>query len=1160
MKEEFIDEFSQLPSKTGKDVIYLEEYAKLPRTKTYKEVESFLEAARKSKEVKLLFIVAEWGEGKTSIYESLLKKPEIVKQDVVIPIPTRRLLSILSSQEFSDVNSLGIRFFVALLYAIKDEIENYLVNASPFDKIKIPAKRAEERTMDFILRGLRSIFNALSVNCRLIVFLDEFEDILDEQTTLQHFVIGGLVEVINGYPRCLCEGDYAGRFHIIVAVTPPAYHRISTLTLTDAGRLFGQRAQVVELEKLDRKHAYNFILGVLKYMWNGRLPTLPFSNVGMFNAIFLATMGNPRTIINVIEKLITQAKSFAPVGKIKIIKPHDFISILSGGKFRIYGGDVTILDKASLDVFYNEIEKICREYKVDASKCLSFAEMLLALPIPLSKREIMKELNLEEEEYRDCLNVIGDSFEKIWGIWPYIHFRKVIKGQDAIKKTEKLSKIISALEFYDYDYEKQAFVDSLFVPFKALGKMREENERIFRSFIDYFTSFAPELSDEGELRVLVDREIFDKTEKSDEEYLMLSPTALNIFYPSPAVFFLDFIEDVNKRFEIGMELMRNLSSYEQQFSEGIRALLRDGVSENMVVKRETKSYEFEEIELINLTCEMGNLRYELKSYVYSPLKLPPLASANEELSKIKEKMERAHIPFLLIFSWNPLPLEIKSILETLFGAEKSRDERVFYYLDFPLTTLHCHQIIGYALAKRKNYQIKEEKWKARATRILGELKFAEYLIQFIQKGVEKGYTTRQLFLKNLKLDEVTSVLRTLLITDGTLTERYKQLLELRDKFKIYGRSFALSPKDFETEDDLKRFIEDLLRNKLIEETAECGYKTDLTPHEKRIIAILELYKKPLQKREINEFFIRTRYDMNIFDVDVYLRMLMERKRINFDKDAGYYLIGSKQLEEMFLKLKKSLDDLCNKYENYPYGYIISIKERESNSIIMKEAIDLTKRLADSIESFRYIPEEGEKRIKKQILFELLVKALTELDEIIEGFVKNLRTNYEVNLTAEKRAIDDLEKRINFLGVFPEAIRIKEKLRIEEKERKIRELLDKKFDKKEIKELGNEMKDKVIYYQGLYQEFRGCPVFDVKIVKLAEEYKDLKRIVDDCKKLLHDINETIDKIRECQEYVDNHEIFTLNYPFEAAPISAHILNWVKRNVRVHVNGEPGNSHA
>jgi hypothetical protein len=690
--------------------------------------------------------------------------------------------------------------------------------------------------------------------------------------------------------------------------------------------------------------------------------------------------------------------------------------------------------------------------------------------------------------------------------------------------------------------------------------MREENETMFRSFIDYFTSFAPELSDEGELRVLVDREIFDVAEKSDEEYLMLSPTALNIFYPSPALFFLDFIEDVNKRFEIGMELMRNLSSYEQQFSEGIRALLRDGVSENIVVRRETKSYEFEEIELINLTYKMGNLQYELKSYIYSPLKLPPLASANEELSKIKEKMERAHIPFLLVFSWNPLPLEIKSILETLFGAEKSRDERVFYYLDFPLTTLHCHQIIGYALAKRKNYQIKEEKWKARATRILGELKFAEYLIQFIQKGVEKGYTTRQLFLENLKLDEVASVLRTLLITDGTLTERYKQLLELRDKFRIYGRSFALSPKDFETEDDLKRFIEDLLRNKIIEETAEGGYKTDLTPHEKRIIAILELYKKGLSKREINEFFIRTGYDMNIFDVDVYLRMLIERKRINFDKDTGYYLIGSKQSEKMFLGLKKSLDNLCNKYENYPYGYIISIKERESNSIVMKESIDLTKRLADSIESFRYIPEEGEKRIKKQILFELLVKALEDLDEMIEGFVKNLRTNYEVYLTAEKRAIDDLEKRINFLGVFPKAIRIKEKLRIEEKERKIRELFYKKFDKEEIKKLGNEMKDKVIFYQGLYQEFRGCPVFDVKIVKLAEDYKDLKRVIDDCKKLLHDIDARIDAIRNCQESVSNHEIFTLNCPFDSAPISAHILNWVKRNVGVQVNGEPGHSHA
>jgi len=1152
MKEEFLEEFSQLPSITGKDVIYLEEYAKLPRARTYREVESFLEGARKSKEVKVLFIIAEWGEGKTSIYEGLLKKPEVVKNDLIIPLSTSRLLNMLEShaQKFSDTGSLGIRFFACLLYAIKDVIENDLVNIDPFDKIKIPFKNEDQPTMGFILKGLRSILNALKADSKVIIFLDEFEDILDEPSTLQNFIIGGLVDVINGYPRCLCQGDYAGRFHIIIAVTPPAYQRLSTATLTETGRLFGQRAQAIELEKLDRKNAYEFILGVIKYMWAGKLTRLPFCKSGIFNAIYLATMGNPRAIINVIELLITQAKTYAPKGKIKLINPNDFVSILSGKKVKVYGGDVNILDKESLGLLYKEIETKCKDQRLDFNKCLNFAEMLLAVPIPISEQNIKEELNLKETEYRDYLNIIGESFRKVWNIWPYIYFKKVIKGQDTVyskakpKISPKLYKIVKALEFYDYNLENQSFDSSLFVPFMALGKMRDEHEPMFRNFIDYFTTFAPELSDEDELRVLVDREIFDLIDKSEEKYIMLSPAALNIFYPSPAIFFLDFIEDLDKRFEIGMELMRNLSSYDQQFDKGIMTLLRDGTSGNIVVKKEVKSYEFRDIDVINLTYKMGNLQYELISYIYSPLKLP-LALANKEFSKIKEKMKTAHIPLLLVFSWNPLPLEVKSILETLFGPEKVEEERIFYYLEFPLTTLHCHQIVGYELAKEKNYQIREEKWKARATRILNDLKFEEHLAHFIQEGLIKGYTIRQLYLTDLKLDEVSDVLRPLLLTDGTLRERYKQILDLEEKFKIYGRSFAITPKDIESENDFKRFIDDLVRNKLIEEAADGSYKIDLTSCERRIIAILRLYNRALSKDEINEFFVRPKYDMNIFDVSVYLRMLMERKRIGFDKDKGYYLTGIKQLEQKFTELKNTLENIEKKYTEFPYGYIVSIKERKVNSIIIKDCIDLLKRLAESIESIRHFPDEAEKRIKKQILFELLMDLLIDLDEIIEEFVKNLRTRYEVEIASIKRALNNLELNLNASGLFPKNIRIKEKMIIEERENGIEELLKKKLTREDIKKLSQEFKDKVVHYKDLYQQFRGCPMFDVKIIELAEAYSDLKNIVENYQRMLNNINIKLTEIQNLQDSISRHEIFTLQYPFEVSPISAIILNWIKQ---------------
>jgi hypothetical protein len=1154
MKEdEFLEEFYQLPSITGKDVISLEEYAKLPRAGTYRKIESFLEGVRKSKETKLLFIIAEWGEGKTSIYEGLLKKPEVIKHDLIIPVSTRRLLNAINSyaQKFYDTQSSGIRFFACLLCAMKDVIENDLVNIKPFDKIKIPFKKEDEPTMGFVLNGLRSMFGALNADSRVIIFLDEFEDMLDESSILQNFVIGGLLEVINGYPRCLCEGTYAGRFHIVIAVTPPAYQKLSTATLTDTGRLFGQRAQVIELEKLDRKNAYEFILGVIKYIWNGKLTKLPFSKTGMFNAIYLATMGNPRAIINVIELLITQAKTYAPEGKIKVINPSDFVSILSGRKVKVYGGDVNILDKNSLNMFYKEVETQCKNQKLDFNKCLNFAGMFLAVPVPISEQNIKEELNLKENEYRDYLNLIGESFNKIWNVWPYIYFKKIIKGQDAIyskvKTPSKLSKIVSALEFYDYNLENQSFDNSLFVPYMALGKMRDEHERMFRNFIDYFTTFAPELSDEGELRILVDKEIFDLTDKSEERYIMLSPAALNIFYPSPSLFFLDFIEDLDKRFEIGMDLMRNLSSYDRQFREGIMALLQDGVSENILVQKGVKSYEFRDIEVINLTYKMGTLQYDLRSYIHSPLKLP-LASANDELSKIKEKMKIARIPLLLFFSWNPLPLEVKNILETLLAPEKGEEGRIFYYLEFPLTTLHCHQIVGYALAKEKGYQINEEKWKARATRILNELKFEEDLEHFIQEGEIKGYTIRQLYLKNLKPDEVPGILRSLLLTDGNLSERYGQIRELEEKFKIYGRSFAISSKDFETEKDLKRFIDDLVENKLIKESEDGCYKTDLTECEKRIVAILRQYNRSLSKNEINDFFIRPRYEMNVFDVDIYLKMLIERKKIGSDKDKDYYLIVRKQLEEKFRELKNTLNNINNKYKNFPYGYMVSVKERKVNSIIIKDCIELLNRLAENVERIKYLPIEDGREIKNQKLFELLMESLIDLDKMLEEFVNNLRSEYEIKTVETMRSLKSLEETLNFSGLFPRNIGIKEKMILEEHENEIKGILEKEFTREDVKELGVKLTDKVKNYEGLYKDFKGCPIYDVKIIQLAEAYEDLKNVIGKCQNMIEDVITKFSDIQKLQSSISNHKILTLQYQVEETPISSIVLEWIKDKLK------------
>jgi sulfur relay (sulfurtransferase) DsrC/TusE family protein len=135
--------------------------------------------------------------------------------------------------------------------------------------------------------------------------------------------------------------------------------------------------------------------------------------------------------------------------------------------------------------------------------------------------------------------------------------------------------------------------------------------------------------------------------------------------------------------------------------------------------------------------------------------------------------------------------------------------------------------------------------------------------------------------------------------------------------------------------------------------------------------------------------------------------------------------------------------------------------------------------------------------------------------------------------------------LNASGLFPKNIGIKEKMIIEERENGIEELLKKKLTREDIKKLSQEFKDKVVYYKDLYQQFRGCPMFDVKIIELAEAYSDLKNIVENYQRMLNNINIKLTEIQNLQDSISRHEIFTLQYPFEVSPISAIILNWIKQ---------------
>ena len=1039
-------------------------------------------------------------------------------------------------------------------------IESDLIEVEPFNNIKISPKKENEATVMFIRKALDSILKAIDQKSRVFIFLDEFEDVVDERSDIQKFIIGGLVDVINGYPRFLLQDPYAGRFHFIVAATPPAFAKIKAATYTERQRLIGQRAPEVELEKLNRKNAYDYILGILKYCWKGKLPRIPFCKPGIFNAIYSATMGNPRSIINVIELLLTQAKLSAPEGKMKLINPDDFISILSGQKIQVYGGAISILDKELLSKLYSRLEEKCKKQKLDVNKCVSLANLLLSNLTPTSTEAIKKELELEDGFFEYYLNVIGESFNEIWNIEPFIFFKKVIKGHEEIYSKIKSSniqrsfaEIIKTLEFYEFNSDNSSFAKVLFVPFKRLSTIALENESRYRNYIDFFIGENPEIGSESEIRIIVDREIYDKVEASKEDYIMLSPAALNIFYPPPSAFLLDFIEDLDKRFEIGNELMRSLIDFEKEFHEGLVELIKDGCEGKRIeVTRDYESYGFKHIEVLTFRVDQ---QFNLRACIFSPLKT---SEAQNEIKKLTDEMKIACVPLLIIFSWNPLPDEIKATLETFFGPKKG-PEKIFYFIEFPLTMNQCFTIIGYTIAKKKEsegYKIKYERWKARASRIIDEIRFDSIIREFIDKGKEDGYTIGILQLP--KVSEVTAILRTLLITEGSTKNRYEQICKMDGKFRIYGRDFPVCPIDIESERAFEKLVKVLEENKIIKRV-DGNIETEYTNIENRILSILREYGRPMQQDEIDKLFVISTSDGHRFTTEIYLKLLEERRNVEFRRNEGYCIRNIKHLEQEFSELKKKLSNYKERYKEYPYGYLVSTKQRRKNVIIVKECIAELSDLVESLERIRFIPRYEKTKTRQYLLFSLLMEQLEKILDLLQEFERKLSTKdeYRIETVTIKNAFKKAEESINSLNLFPKAIKFKEKEQIDEKEKEIREIEEKPYSREEIKNMIPELEREINSGDlvGLYESYRGgCLVFDVKLVQIAKIRRNLKRFIDNCHGKLREVNQRLSDLIKLSNAIKEHGILTTRYPCDETPFSYNLQNWIKQNLENIIGGK------
>ena len=1178
----FIPAPRHLLSTTGKDVAKLEEYVQLKTRKPVIDaMRAFLEGIRKAREVEILFVKAEWGEGKTSIYDGYLKREDWMQQDIAVKIETITILSWLERTRkgglFSDTENRGVKLFGTILLALSDHISDVEILRDVAYEIKSLMEKYKRSTEKFVQEALRAIFARLPKEAKLIIFIDEFEDIID-RADLQDDVIIGLVQIKNGSPAIISsQGEFAGRVHFIIAVTPAAYVAITSGHEAQIGR-FLRRIDVIELHKVNRLDAYNFITGALNHCFDGKIPRFPFTLSGLINTVWLASMGNLGAMAQIINQLLRRAVAAArergQEGKMKIVNHVDFVNYMRGYKVGVYGGELEVLSSELMARVDDIIKRNAVRYDYlnedpkteEELRDLVYRLIADTSPIPIS--------TIYKEYGEDLFSVALDVLEKALGLSRNVlllrfkrvkmdgeRFHEIVQravrgccegeGLSAEQIKSIAERLLDALRFPIYGNE--SLQEQFFIFYEKLTRLRDESVREYEQAVEYIMMFCPELSD-GIRRIdIVFSQIYNKVKDSlsDEIYVMLSPIVFNMLYPSPTLMFLDFIEDADKRLKIWLETRRELREFETEFRIGVISLL-------------TTKYDFLEVEedycLFKLRDHTGRT---ISLRVFLLTTLNPTSISEDILHRI----ENAKVPLILIFCWGELGDEVKGALTvaTIEGDVQIRD-----YLIFPLIMVWAQQVVGYVLAKKRGFKIREEKWRAKADRLLGQIAFETRLRQWLEQAHEKGFMLLGQAPRYVRLTELGETIRPFLYfypsdKPATVSDIFRSLDEMDKTFRIFGRSFPVNPLDVSSEDALRNHATDLQRFSLIEyDRVQDVIRVIESPIERRIKAIL---RRGLahDKDELKCFFVNAGGDPELY-LELYLKAMKEKGIIEIRgrrTRRGFYITDitildrSKFTEEHLRDLKRRLSDLERESEALRYGLFATKKERDCRLIDTGRCLSHIKELLRELEGPLYM------KLLMGRGAELIFRARAKLLDILIDYVKNTLNNmakvsarkarryfreaYEKTEIC-KRAIreeikepfNELLKKLSIKGI--QVMQLREEEELERRREDVEKLRSEDIPRDLIDRYMQQFARSELYIDDpdIVQYFRGRKTFTVNIraYLVADACRSLTTFTKSLSELIDGIKGKISEAHKLLGDILQHPLFSTD--LEELPMLARLL--------------------
>ena len=1018
------EQIVRLPSLTGTDARELDEYLPpLPtREQAVRQVEEALGEIVVSRDPVVLLLVAEWGEGKTSIFHAVIEPWLREKGWFAAQIATSMLLEHLSYVErrFSD-RSPAHRLVAAILSAIN---EKYGVG------VKLNTQSTARK---YVVESLASIYSRYK---GLVVFIDEFEDIvMVGKNDRVAEIIAGILGLLNGDVRevsALCLQDsgtvcYAGKFHVVLALTPPAYSKLMAFRdfSTIAARL-KRRVRSVRVRQLTRRESILFVHAVAKYSLGEDGIRGLLADPRYINALVSSGMGNMGAIVSAYRYLAGYAVKLGETickGKPKLLEPDEIVSALSTLKLSIGGAEIPAINYELYSRLVEASKARAKLAGIDPHLAEKLVQELVVAGYAVDE-EVAAKLGVERRYVEALVEELNVMAEQGW-VRSELGARKLVYRVYVTKDIDKalyiarqlapeVSKLLPHLtrnsELDEHPLiqivDSLVFVDSTGTPILAVPRRSD--------LVDLIRDVSPvELSEaEAErLATIVGDKLFGAL-KCEGEALLLSPRVLRAVYVSPELQYLDFIRDRMERFNINRRTytharpahlviaLTSLIAYGARVEEFVvqgentvrLKLVLDLPSKpqiRVLLTASTGSITLGEVERIESQIATAVLSkwhpHAVMVAYYGTIEADARRKLEEIEKKYLTKVVTIAIP-TMVARTQLLALGLK-ILET----SKTMEEAVYNAIEL---------VRGQELAEKLGFD------HYRLTSTLSELQEQMAPIQRLVSALEEGIEGVPLILRDPKLafdvekpTELSGALRYYLVVPAPKATPKQALAAAHEYvmryhiFRHAGEGRGILSPDIDRREvvTLERYTNLLAVNKMIERT-NGEYRIDvLSPQEKLLLKILEYLgakHEPVPLSQVWDLAVNVAQNPGtkkmVVQALAYRGLIDTTSTRRIDDKTKVRLISKEEIVELLEKLRRELADLEADIDTINWGYIVAAKARDYR-------VGTSKGFVEKMRSLLSVAEEAY-RAGNLLMAARLVRIVRDAlhyyrEDIIENHVK-----------------------------------------------------------------------------------------------------------------------------------------------------------------------------